>query len=314
MSVIRSILFLLFLSVPVTGAAGMGDLPENTVWYLHADLAQMRSTTSGQRLYSWLDGEVLVDIHDEIGIDLNKEVNSLTAFSGKENGTIIIVEGPLSGETEEKLLALARDKADVQEFSHGRQTYFHISDDHDDDDDNDNESHRRSNGALQDLEDGAFLSFALKNKLVVAGSEAQMKELLDNNGKVAGSDSHNGALFVLTADKSFVQAGLNTDSIADDGDDDWDSKILRNTEHAALMVSDFDGMIAIEAQLVSSDADMAAAIGSIASGLIAMQAFNTDLDPGFKALIANTKIDVSENVLSVNTVIAPELIVSILEN
>ena len=318
MSLLRSVLFLLLITLPVTGATAIDEMPENTVWYLHADLAQMRDTDSGRQIYGWLEGEVFVEINDELGIDLNQEVDTITAFSGADSGTIIVVEGQLSDKMQKKLVALATIEGDVSELKHSGSTYFHmIDDDYDDegtdDDDDDHEHRSRTNNIMIDIEDGAYLSFAVKNKLLVTGNEAQMKELLDNGGEVAGRESHGDAIFVLTADKSFVQAGLKTDEISDDSGD-WESNILRNTEQAALMISDLGGMIAVEAKLVSSDAKMASAIGGIANGLIAMQAFNSELDPKLQEVISNTKIEVNDNVLSVNTVVEPALVVSILED
>lgn len=59
---------------------------------------------------------------------------------------------------------------------------------------------------------------------------------------------------------------------------------------------------------------MAAAIGSIVNGLISLQAFNSDLAPEFQDLIRNTRVEVNENTLSINTVIDPDVLVTILEN
>ena len=314
MTVLRSILIFLFLLLPLTALSGVspGQLPNGTIWYLHADLAQMKNTDSGTPLHQWLDGEIFMDIYEKIGIDLGKEVDTVTAFSAEDNGTVILLQGNISSGSEEKLLALARLEGEVTEFTHRKKVYFFVQDsDHEDDEDR--HEHKRNNVTLDDLDNGAYVSFALSNKLLVTGNEAQMKELLDNKGKVAGSDSHNGALFVLTADKTFVQAGLKTDELGDD-DDDWDSNIIRNTEQATLMVSDSNGMIAIEAQLVSTDPKMAESIGGIANGLISLQAFNSDLDPHLKSLLANTKVEVTDNVLSISTVITPDFIIGVLED
>ena len=139
-----------------------------------------------------------------------------------------------------------------------------------------------------------------------------MKDLLDNRGKLVGSGSHDGALFVLTADKAFVQAGLNTDELDDDGG--WNSNILRNTEQLALTIAGIDDMISIEAQLVSTDPAMAQSLGGIANGLISLQAFNSELDPELKSLLLNTKIDVKDNVLSISTVITPDVIIRALDD
>ena len=69
--------------------------------------------------------------------------------------------------------------------------------------------------------------------MLVTGSEDQMKSMLANGGKVAGSRSHKGALLVLSAEKTMLQAGMNSSAVGDDGDSGWDSNILRNTEQAA---------------------------------------------------------------------------------
>ena len=194
--------------------------------------------------------------------------------------------------------------------------YFATGDDHDSDDEDDDDEHHTYRSPhrepLKDLKDGAYFSFAIKNKLLVTGSEEQMQELLDSNGKIAGGGNHDGALFVLTADKAFVQAGLNTDELDDDGG--WDSNILRNTEQAALTIAGVEDMISIEARLVSTDPNMAQSLGGIANGLISLQAFNDDLDPDIKSLLANTKVDVKENVLSISMVITPDMIVNVLND
>jgi hypothetical protein len=123
-----------------------------------------------------------------------------------------------------------------------------------------------------------------------------------------------GALFVLTADKSFVQAGLKPDQLDHDDDDGWQSNIIRNTEAAAMMISDYQGNIAVELRLISTDAQIARSVGGIVNGLIGLQMFNSELDPKISSLIANTNVDIDDKVLSINTVIAPELVASMLED
>lgn len=309
MSGIRSLLFLLFISLSVASTAGVStdDLPAGTLWYLHADLEQMRNSASGQDLYRWADEEIFAEIQDELGIDVNKEANSITAFANPGNGTVIVIDGPVSESTQEKLLSLARLKAEVTEHKYKGLAYYFVGDG----DDGGNGDHD-SSGPLADLEAGAFVSFALKHKILITGNEKQMQDMLANKGKVAGGNSHKGALFVLTADRAFVQAGLKTDEI--DGDGGWSSNIIRNTEQATLTIADLKGMVAIEVQLVSTDPKMAQSIGGIANGLLSLQAFSPELDPGIKSVLDNTKVKVTDNVLSISTVIAPEIIISVLNN
>ena len=106
---------------------------------------------------------------------------------------------------------------------------------------------------------------------------------------------------------------MQTDDLADD-DDDWESNILRNTRQAALLVAAKEGMIAIEAQLISSDPKMASAIAGIVNGLISLQAFNSELEPEFQDLLRNTRVEVNENTLSINTVLDPDVVVTVLND
>jgi hypothetical protein len=298
--------FIISLSTTATAAGiTIEGLPNDTVWYLHADLEAMRSSDSGSRIYEWFEGEVVVEINEELGIDLNKEVDSVTAFSGEGNGAIIIVEGQISEETREKMLAIAVLESSVDTRTHNGMEYYFIGDG--------SEDRERRNDHLDDLEEVSYSSFAIDGKAIVTSSEEQLKELLDAGGKIAGSGSHDGALFVLSADTSFVQAGLRTDALADD-DDDWNSNIIRNTKQAALLVSDSAGMIAVEAKLVSTDPKMAQAIGGIVNGLISLQAFNSELGPEFQSLIRMTQVEVNDNTLSISTVVDPDMVVSVLND
>ena len=304
MPFLRLVFFLLLFCVPLTVHSGVtvSDFPGNTVWYAHADLEQMRTTASGKDLYSWLNGEVFIEIHEEIGIDVGKETDRITAFADSEHGPVIIVDGPVSKESRDKVVAIAAVATELKLLKSGGKNYYQFG-----------ETNEDSGADLDALEDGGFFSFDVKNKVIVTSTEEQMKALLGSNGKIAGMGSHPNALFVLTADKSLVQAGLRTDELADD-DDGWDSNILRNTQQAALLIADSDGLIAIEAQLVTSEPGMAESLGSIINGLIALQAFNSELDPEIVSLIQNTKVEVKDRTLSINTVIDPALVVTILED
>ena len=305
MPVLRLIFFILLFCAPLAAHPGVtaGDFPGGTIWYAHADLKQMRTSNSGKDLYNWVNGEVFVEIHEEIGIDIGKETDRITAFADGEHGAVVIVEGPVSQETKDKILALAASDMDLNLLHSGGKDYYQFGEE--------NENAAKSD--FESFEDGGFFSFDIKGKVIVTSTEEQMKALLKSGGKVAGMGSHPNALFVLTADKSLVQAGLKTDELADD-DDDWDSNILRNTEQAAILIADRDGLIAIEAQLVSREAGMAQSLGSIVNGLIALQAFNDDLDPEIMNLIKATEVEVNGSTLSIKAVLDPADLMTILDD
>jgi hypothetical protein len=299
--------FLFMLALPVSAQVGAGDLPDDTIWYLHADLEAMRTGDAGGAVYAWFEEEVAGDIREDVGIDVSAEVDSITAFADSDNGTIVIVEGPLTKDTQDKLLALAALQGPVDPRDHDGETFYFFGDE-DEIDDNGGEP-------FEDFQDAVFVSFAVPGKALLTGTEEQMRGLLDNGGSVAGTGNHGGALLVLSATRALVQAGMQPQGLlADDGDDDWESNIVRNTKEAALLLADDSGQLAVEAQLVSHDPKMAAAIGGIVNGLIGLQAFNTELGPEIQNLIRNTKIDVLENVLSISTVIDPNVLVSILDD
>jgi hypothetical protein len=280
-----------------------GDLPGSAEWYLHADLAAMRETDSGKGLYRWLEDEVFAEIESETGIDPGREIDSITAFAEGGLGAVLVIEGPISTDTRDKLLAMAAAKAKLDTLTHDGQAYYHVYD----------PSGPPPRGhTLEEFEDSAWFTFAARDKLIVTSEEEQLRALLDSGGRITGGDSHAGALFVLTADKEFVQAGAHTAELADD-EGDWDSNILRNTEKAALLISDARGLLAFEARLVSKDPTITQSLGGIINGLIGLQSLNDDLDPEILGIIRNTKVEILENVLSVSTVFDPGLVVRMLD-
>ena len=309
MFVTRLFLLLLLFSLPLHGAAAVSadDLPGDTIWYLYADLDLMRTAEAGKGFSEWFNAEIAADIREETGIDLSSEVNSITAYSDASNGTVILIDGPVTKETQDKLLALAAMRGYVDTREYDGKTYYFVGDEDD--------SGSSGRDPFDDLEDSTYFSFGIANKAIIASSENQLKAMLDNGGRIVGSRSHDGALFVLTADMSFVQAGLRTNSLADEDDDDgWESNILRNTEQAAILIAERSGQIAIEAQLKSKDPKIAASIGGIINGLISLQAFNSELGPEVQSLIENTRVEVNGNVLTINTVIDPALVAEMLND
>lgn len=275
------------------------SLPDGTVWYTHADLERMRTSESGKALYAWFEEEVASELKDEVGIDLTEEIDRVTAFSDTGSSATVIVEGAVSEDLQKKLMALAVLKGDVEERDHSGKSYFQFEE---------------AGGSRRDFNE-AFFSFAVDGKVIATTDENQMRSLVDSNGQFTGERSHSDALFVLTAEKGFVQAGMRPGDFSDHFDDDgWNSRIIRNTEQAVVFVSDSSGLIAVEARLVSSDADMTQSIGNIVSGLISLQAFNDELDPPLLSVLQSTKVDVAGEVLTVSTVVSPDTVLEILDD
>jgi len=305
------VIILLFMGLPATLLADVtvGGLPETSKWYFHADFAEMRSSDAGKHLYGWLQGEVFDDIREDVGVDFDKEADTLTAYSVPNGGTVVVIAGRISQETQDKILAMGASSGSLDKLGSGNKTYYHIKDDgHDDDSDHD---HGNVDIDVDGFDDGAFFTFAVKNKIIVASTEGAIQSLIANKGKVDVAKSQKGALFVLSAERNLVQAGVKANELGDDVG--WDSNILRNTEQAALLIADEAGKIAIEAQLVTTEKEMANSLASIVRGLISLQIFNDDLDPEVASFLQNTSVEVDDKTLKLKVALDPEFVVAALD-
>jgi len=283
-------------AVPIASADVVADdLPADTVWYFHVDLAAMRDTDAGRTLYRWLDDEVIIEINEEVGIDVSEEVDRITAFSADEDDYVAIVEGRLSREAQDRMLNLSEIKENITRHEHRGKPYFYGS------------GARRNGGDRAERIPGYF-TFAVPGKMIATSSEDALKALMDSGGKVSGAGAHRDALFVLSADRQFVQAGMRTARFADESGD-WKSNILRNTEQAALLVSDAGGLMAVQARLLAKDPALTESLGSIVNGVIALQAFSSEMDPWIADILRNTRVESDGAVLSVSTVVDPNVVV-----
>ena len=302
------IFFLIVAPIASLAALGAGDLPETSKWYFHADFKEMRSSEAGQHLYRWLQGEVFEDVREDAGIDLDKEADFLTAFATEEEGMVVIIEGNISQDTKDKALAIGAASGGLDKLESRGKTFYHVKPDADDDDD---EGNGNIDIEIDSFDNGAFLSFDIKNKILVTSTQELMEALLADKGRVSGVKSEKGALFILSAERNLMQAGARAGDL--DEEVDWDSNILRNTEQAALLIADKAGKIAIEAQLVTTEKEMAEALASIVRGLISLQVFNDDMDPEIAGFLQNTSVEVSDNKLTITVALDPEAVVAAIE-
>jgi hypothetical protein len=305
----KLVIVCLLLAIPVVALGfDSDDLPSTSTWYFHADFEEMRSSEGGMGLWVWLDDEVFDDVREDAGIDLSEEADHITAYSTPESGVVFVLEGNLKQETKDKALVAAASAERFDTLKHKEKTYYYVQ--------GDDDGFDGGNVSIDGVDNRGYFSFAVKNKLIAASNEEQMKVLLDNGGKIKGSKSHDGALFVLTAEKSLIQAGMDTDGFSDDDDDEeggFKSNIMRNTKQAALMIADVAGMIAIEAQLITEEPEMADSMASIVRGLIALGMFSDDMEPEVAEFLRSTKVDVDDKVLKVSVTLSPEVLTSALD-
>ena len=301
----KALAFLLFFLIPVSATAGIeaGDLPADSTWYLHIDFEQMRDSDAGNGIYEWLDDEVNAEIVDEIGINFFGETDSLTAYSAGGSGFVMVMEGRYSRDTRDKLLALAATAEEFDMIESRDGDYYYIAGEFDG---------HGSDIEIDGMDDPGYMSFAIDNKILMTGTEEQMQELLDNRGRISGQGSHEDALFVLTAERTFVQAGVDAEEMEVDGDG-FDSNIAQNTREVAVMIAEMAGKIAVEAQIVTTEAEVANSMASIVRGLIALQIFSEDMDPDVAEVLRSTRVDVDGNNLKISVALSPETITAALD-
>lgn len=295
-------LFVLGLCLAMPGvAAAESSGPAD--WYFHVDLDRMRSEPAGRAVYAWLEDEVFDDIEQDAGVDLGAELDSITALSVREQGAIVVMNGDFSQDTKDKVMVFLAADGDISPLKSSGKTYFRLG-----------EGERRITAEDSDikydleLEDEAWISLDVSNKILVTSSEDQMKALLAKNGKAPGVDANGGALLVLSAEKTLLQASMDGGLLDDNGDSDWDSNILRNAEQVAFLLAAKAGKIALEATLVTEDREVAESLASVARGLISLVSFDDSMDPEAAAMLQSTKIDVTGNALSLSLAMDPDLV------
>jgi hypothetical protein len=310
MRILKILCVAIVLAAPLAAAADVDTVPGSADWYLHVDLERMKAEEAGRPVYEWLRDEVFSEVREEAGVDLDREVESLTAFSVTGQGPVIVVDGDFSGDTRDKMMALIAASGDLSPHQASGRKYYRVGDE---------EGEFEYNGddislTLDSLDEGAWISLDVKDKILLTGSEAQMKSLLANKGRVPGPGKSNGAMLVLTAEKTLLQAGMNTASFGGGSDGDLDSKILRNTEQVAFLLAAVKNKLAIEAELLTTAPEMAESLASVARGLISLVAFDESMDAEALAVLQSTRIEAKGNSLNLSLAVDPALVVRTIGN
>jgi hypothetical protein len=311
MRILKVLCVAVLLAAPMAAAADAVDLPGSAEWYLHVDLRKMKSEEAGKPVYDWLNEEVMTEVKEEAGIDIDKEIKSVTAFSVTGDGPVVVIDGDFSTETKDKIMAIIAAEGDISPQKASGLKYYRVGDEEGSID----YEKADINITLDSLDDGAWVSTDVNNKILITGSEARMKSLLKSKGRVPVPGNGKGALLVLTAEKTLLQASMNTGMLGNDGGDgDLDSKILRNTEQVAFLLAVAANKLAVEAQLITSEPDMAESLASVARGLISLVAFDDSMDAEALAVLQSTKIEAKGNSLSLSLAVDPNLVVRTIGN
>lgn len=299
---------LLLATLVLTGPGLAGAADASTVWYLHVDLAQMRADGPGQTLYRWLQDEAFDDINDKAGVDMVDELNQLTAYAVEGQGPVLLLDGNITQQVKDMVMTIVAAEGDIRALESSGKAYYRLGGDGDD-------VEFKSDNITVDfdsLSKQAWITTSLKDRILVTTSEDQMKSLLRSKGRIPGAGSGKGALMVLTAEKALLQASMNSDAMGEDGNSTWDSNILRNTEQVALLVAAMSNTLAIEAQLVTTEPDMAESLASVARGLISLAAFDDSMDANLMAMLRGTKVEAKGSNLSISLAVDPDAIVAAL--
>jgi hypothetical protein len=313
------ILFVGFwLAFPSLAAADAGALPGDSAWYFHLDLDRMRKEPASQSLYAWMQGEVFDDLKEDSGVDISKELDQLTAYSTVDQGPVFLFEGDLSQVTEDRIMAMIAGAGDLRPVESSGKQYYRLTDGEESNDEGgigvEDADANDIEFQIESLEKESWISMAFKNKVFVTGSEDQMKALLKSGGKIGAGRNTSKALLVLSADKTLLQAGLDSDALAgeDDGDSGWESNILRNTEQVAFLVAAKAEKLAIEAKLVTTDPEMANSLAGVFRGLISLASLSGDMDDAALGVIKSTKVEAEGTSLTLSLDLDPEMLVATL--
>jgi len=299
------IVAMMVVIMPLCAIAGVkpGDLPANAQWYFHADLQQLQKSEAGKTIYAFLEEEAFADVKEDTGFDIGESIESVTAYANAEEGVVVVVDGELSQDDKDKVMALIALQSEGSDSgfapkSYKGANYYRISD-HDESDENDN-----GNGSLDTLDEEAFFCFDVKGKILLTSSAATMERLIADKGRIKAAKKDAGTLFVMTADRSLIQAGMQPGEFGEEAD--FDSNIIQNAKQLAMLVSDKAGKLSIEAMLLATDPAMAESLGGIVRGLIGIALLDDSMEPEVAKIIRSTKVDVKDASLSVSVSFEPE--------
>lgn len=286
---------LLLTALPASAELNNTSLPNNSQWYLHVDLAAMRKTNAGEKLYGFLNEEVFDDLREDTGFDPDKEVDRITAYSSGDAHATVVVLGDLRQASEDKLLAAVAANGQLEALKEGRVNYYRIED------------IDIQNTDLQIDQDILFLSFDKKNAWIFSTKLEDLVAEVTGNTQARNVDDR--SLLVLTASKPFVQAGVDSEGL----DTGWNSGMLRNARQLAFRLSDDNGQADIELRITAKDEQTSNALASIVRGLIGLQALSGDMDTEVSALLSALKVENDSEGVSLKLNVAPEKILIIVD-
>ena len=124
MRYIKMIVAAAILAFPALAVANADAVPGSANWYFFVDFDEMRSKGPGKAIYDWLRDEVMDDIKDDSGLDIENELDSLVAYSTANDNGVIVAEGRFSQETRDRVMAFIASGGDIVPLKASGKTYF----------------------------------------------------------------------------------------------------------------------------------------------------------------------------------------------
>lgn len=286
----------LFVSVVLLSgssfAADLSEMPADAAFYLHVNIEGMRSYPAGQPLYDWLSEEALDEVREETGIAIGEELNSVTVLAYDEGIGTVLLRGPLSSDARDQLLSLANENGAAPYGNHP--DAFVIE----------NEGRFGRNSA-----DQLYFSLNGPDLIVITTRQSDMDTYVDT-GDVFFSQEPGSSLIVLRADRSLVQGGMRN---AGEFADKWDSSVMKNMEEAALLVADQGGDLSLQAQVRATTPAIAASMGAVVEGLLALKHLAIEEEPELAALLQEVQVGSNGDLLSIEALVEADALVDILD-
>lgn len=275
------------------------QLPSGADWYLHIALDTMRDSSAARPLYEWLEDEALDDLEEELHLEFDKEVDSITAYGTTDGDVIAVLSGQLNKKTQDKIMKIVSEDSDVMTRSSRGVEYYHIA------------GLDINEKNLQVESDDIFFSFTNKGTIVFGTNENEFKAALRK--PIRKLVNAPGAMLVLTADKELIQGGVNTSEFDDDHSFSFNSKLLSKTREIAFVVADRGGDIDLQLSITADDPQATNSLANVVRGLVGLQALAGDGSAELSNVLSKLQIDNDSRGLTLRLVTSGDSILNILD-
>ncbi len=88
---------------------------------------------------------------------------------------------------------------------------------------------------------------------------------------------------------------------------------MRNMEQAALVIADDSGALSVEAQVRATTPAIAASMGAIIEGLLALKQLAIEEEPELAALLQDVQVGSNDDMLSIKAIVEADALVELLD-